>query len=247
MDDRQVQTKIKQVDAFSFAIGVVLTLVLEYIILAKPQYFPLAFYCLMPPLFIHRYVAYHADKSHFFLLDFCYFIQASTIANTLMCPNERYAEQCEIWFKTNYVFAHGPIAFAIVAWQNSLVFHSVDKVTSFALHIMPALTYYLLKWDERMVSAGLAVELKPLTWSEQFYYPLCFYLIWQLIYFYVQYTVIEKDKTLITSLRYLVNDHKNPSTQVGSKLAVRMGKLQIIILKRVQEFHIWNYRIHQKR
>ena len=29
MDDRQVQTKIKQVDAFSFAIGVVLTLVLS--------------------------------------------------------------------------------------------------------------------------------------------------------------------------------------------------------------------------
>ena len=112
---------------------------------------------------------------------------------------------------------------------------------------MPALTYYLLKWDERMVSAGLAVELKPLTWSEQFYYPFCFYLVWQLIYFYIQYTVIEKDKTLITSLRYLVNDHKNPSTKVGSKLAVRMGKLQIIILKRVLEFHIWNYRIHQKR
>ena len=128
MDDRQVQTKIKQVDAFSFAIGVVLTLVLEYIILAKPQHFPLAFYCLMPPLLIHRFFAYSAEKSQFFLLDFCYFIQASTILNTLTCPNDGYAEQCEIWFKMNYVLAHGPIAFAIVAWQNSLVFHSVDKV-----------------------------------------------------------------------------------------------------------------------
>ena len=54
MDEHQVQTKIKQVDAFSFALGVVLTLVLEYIVLAKPHLFPLAFYCLMPPLIFHR-------------------------------------------------------------------------------------------------------------------------------------------------------------------------------------------------
>lgn len=223
MDDHQVQTKLKQVDAFSFAFGVVLTLLMEYIILAKPQYFPWAFYCLMPPLIFHRFFAYQKEKSQFFLIDFCYFMQLSTIINTLVCPNEKYSEECEIWFKTNYVLSHGPIAFAIIAWQNSLVFHSLDKVTSFALHIMPCLTYYLLRWDERMIQAGLATQLKSLSWTEQFYYPLCFYLSWQLFYFYVQFTVIEKDKELVTSLRHLANDHKNPSTKMGTKLAIKMG------------------------
>ena len=58
-------------------------------------------------------------------------MQLSTIFNTLVCPCEKYSNECEIWFKTNYVLSHGPIAFAIIGWQNSLVFHSIDKVSQF--------------------------------------------------------------------------------------------------------------------
>lgn len=158
------------------------------------------------------------------MVDFCYFLTLSTWLNTFLCPCEHYADQCQIWFKSNYVLAHGPIAFAIVAWQNSLVFHSIDKVTSFALHIFPGLNYYLLKWDHRMMDHGLAVPIDNLTWEEQFLYPMTFYLTWQMFYFYLQYTVIEKDKSLVTSLRYLVGDHKNPSTKLGYKWAVKLGK-----------------------
>ena len=89
---------------------------------------------------------------------------------------------------------------------------------------MPCLTYYLLKWDERMIQAGLATTLGPLSWTEQFYYPLCFYLSWQLFQFYVQFAFIEKDKELITSLRHLVKDYKNPMTKIGTKLAIKLGK-----------------------
>ena len=39
--------------------------------------------------------------------------------------------------------SHGPIAIAILAWQNSMVFHSLDKMTSFYIHIMPPLTCYM--------------------------------------------------------------------------------------------------------
>lgn len=54
MDDVHVQTKLKQVDAFSFALGVILTLWTEYIVLAKPEYFPIFLWCLMPTLLVHR-------------------------------------------------------------------------------------------------------------------------------------------------------------------------------------------------
>ena len=159
------------------------------------------------------------------MIDFCYFFTLSAWLNTLICPNDSISEHCEIWFKTNFVLAMGPISFAIVAWQNSLVFHSVDKVTSFALHVLPALTCYLIKWDQRMVDAGLGQEKwNSLTFSEVFLYPMGFYLSWQLFYFYIQFTIIEKDKALITSLRHLANDAKNPSTKVGYKLATYLGK-----------------------
>ena len=54
MEDKHVQTMVKQVDAVSFALGVFLTMLVEYIVLAKPQYLAPFSYCLMPTLFIHR-------------------------------------------------------------------------------------------------------------------------------------------------------------------------------------------------
>ena len=43
--------------------------------------------------------------------------------------------------------SHGPIAIAIIAWQNSLVFHSLDKMTSFFIHIMPV-SYVVYPMEE---------------------------------------------------------------------------------------------------
>jgi hypothetical protein len=150
MTDVHVQTKLKQVDALSFTIGVVVTYIVQYIILMQPQLFPLLFYTLMAPLMIHRYTlssrilfyyqhdnhydyfrffAYRAEGSQFFMIDFCYCLQVSTWLQTLYCSYGNLGtESCALWFKTNFVLSHGPIAIAIVAWQNSLVFHSIDKV-----------------------------------------------------------------------------------------------------------------------
>src|SRR4051794_7827254 len=33
----------------------------------------------------------------------------------------------------------GPLAWAIVTWRNSMVFHSLDKITSMFIHITPTL------------------------------------------------------------------------------------------------------------
>ena len=84
-----------------------------------------------------RFYTYRAQKMHAFMIDFCYFLNVSTWLQILVCPSNIFSEQCEIWLKTNYVLAMGPISFAIVSWQNSLVFHSMDKVTSFLLHTLP--------------------------------------------------------------------------------------------------------------
>jgi len=227
MDDKHVQTMVKQVDAIEFALGVILTMFVEYLVLARPEYLAPFTYIVMPLLFIHRFYTYSAIKEQYFLIDFCYFLNISTWLQTMACPCESYSEECEIWFKTNFVLAMGPISFAIITWQNSLVFHSVDKVTSFALHIMPGLMCYLYRWDTRLQDAGLApTSMAPLTLKEQFVYPMTFYLAWQLFYTCVQFTVIEKDRTLVTSLRHLAKDHKNPSTKMGTKLAIRLGFIQ---------------------
>jgi hypothetical protein len=45
-----------------------------------------------------------------------------------------------------FVFANGPLLVAIVAWRNSMVFHSLDKTTSLFIHVFPALLTYCTRW-----------------------------------------------------------------------------------------------------
>jgi hypothetical protein len=35
--------------------------------------------------------------------------------------------------------SNGPLAIAVIAWKNSLVFHDIDKITSLYIHIAPPL------------------------------------------------------------------------------------------------------------
>ena len=88
-------------------------------------------------VFTFRYLTYKAIKNHFFMLDFCYFLNASVLLQSLSCSMTADSGFCSTWFKSNFMLSHGPIAVAILAWQNSIVFHSLDKMTSFFIHIMP--------------------------------------------------------------------------------------------------------------
>ena len=40
----------------------------------------------------------------------------------------------------------GPLCCAIIVWRNSLVFHSLDKVTSFFLHALPPMSLHLTRY-----------------------------------------------------------------------------------------------------
>lgn len=44
-----------------------------------------------------------------------------------------------------YCLSHGPLCTAIATWRNSLVFHSVDKVTSLFIHIYPPFVFTVLR------------------------------------------------------------------------------------------------------
>ena len=53
-----------------------------------------------------------------------------------------------------FVLANGPLAWAIVVWRNSFVFHSVDKFTSVVIHALPPLVMYCERWHLAPASAS---------------------------------------------------------------------------------------------
>ena len=86
-----------------------------------------------------RYIDYSASKYQLFMLDFCYFMNLSVIVQTGLYPH------CLGWYKANYVLCMGCLMSAIIMWNNSLVFHSLDKLTSVFLHAFPCLHLHLYR------------------------------------------------------------------------------------------------------
>jgi hypothetical protein len=85
-----------------------------------------------------RYYTYHKRGYHYFLADLCYFVNVLLLLSIWVFPNSR-----RLMIAT-YCLAYGNNAWAIAMWRNSLVFHSLDKVTSLFIHIMPPVVLHCL-------------------------------------------------------------------------------------------------------
>ena len=53
----------------------------------------------------------------------------------------------EILFRLLWGIANGPLAWATVALNNSLVFHDLDNVASVFIHFTPGVLSYSLRWS----------------------------------------------------------------------------------------------------
>ena len=122
----------------SFISAVLNVFISGYLIGACPQYFYYWFtiqFCYFMPI---RYITYHRKGYHYFLADLCYFVNILSLLSIWAFP------QSKRLFIAAYCLAYGNNAVAIAMWRNSLVFHSLDKVTSLFVHIMPPVTLHCI-------------------------------------------------------------------------------------------------------
>ena len=109
-----------------------------YLIGAVPEYFYIWFTVQLFYFMPIRLVTYHKRGMHYFLADLCYFVNLLLLLSIWVFP------QSKRLFIATYCLAYGNNAVAIVMWRNSLVFHSLDKVTSLFIHVMPPVTLHCL-------------------------------------------------------------------------------------------------------
>lgn len=103
-------------------------------------------------------------KYHYFLFDFCYYANLLILAYVNFFPKSETLFAICFAFCTGIpvvratlglfepqanVFLIGPLAWSILAWRNSLVFHSLDKTTSLFIHLTPNLLFYALRWLDK--------------------------------------------------------------------------------------------------
>lgn len=122
----------------SFISAVLNVFISGYLIGAVPDYFYYWFtvqVCYFMPI---RLVTYHRKGYHYFLADLCYFVNLLCLLSIWAFP------QSKRLFIATYCLAYGNNAVAIVMWRNSLVFHSMDKVVSLFIHVMPPATLHCI-------------------------------------------------------------------------------------------------------
>ncbi|KAL8663973.1 MAG: hypothetical protein Q9202_003390 [Teloschistes flavicans] len=163
-------------EKLSFIAGVLNIFISGYLIGARPDLF---FYwftvqlCYFMPI---RYYTYHQRGYHYFLADLCYFV------NLLMLLTVWVAPQSKRLFISTYCLAYGNNAVAIAMWRNSMVFHSLDKVTSLFIHLMPPVTLHCLvhltsaTFQKERFPAIYAIKYSPP--DSQEHYSLWAMMIW---------------------------------------------------------------------
>ena len=125
-------------EKLSFVSAVLNVFISGYLIGAWPAgfyYWFTAQLCYFMPI---RWFTYHQKGYHYFLADLCYFVNLLTILTVWAFPRSKRL------FISTYCLAYGNNAVAIAMWRNSMVFHSLDKVTSLFIHIMPPVTLHCL-------------------------------------------------------------------------------------------------------
>ena len=84
---------------------------------------------------------------HYFLIDFCYFTcVACMIAVMIFVAKPQSVDMYQTVFQTVFAMANGPVLGALIVWRNSLVFHSIDKITTVYIHCLPSLLMWCWRW-----------------------------------------------------------------------------------------------------
>lgn len=122
----------------SFIFGVLNIFISGYLIGAFPDSFYFWYTAQILYFMPIRWYTYKRRGYHYFLADLCYFVNLLLMLSLWVFPASKRL------FLSTYCLAFGNNAVAIIMWRNSLVFHSMDKVTSLFIHVMPCVTLHCI-------------------------------------------------------------------------------------------------------
>lgn len=187
--------KAISIDKHWFILGVSNVAVSAYILGA----FPAIYYAYYTPkvlcLILLRLYTFYQKKQHFLLWDFCYW------ANFLCMAYCWFLSTDFKWFQVVFMCANGPLAWSVLAFNHSLIFHSFAHVTSVVVHVSPLILTYGIRWyTQPLVNSGFGFDHFTICASEDDCqkvspYELVFtamtrFYIWWLVLYYVWIFVV---------------------------------------------------------
>jgi hypothetical protein len=132
---------MKLMDRMSFNFGVAVFGAFAYIMGRWPNdIFYTFFCCVLPAMTFLRWYDWRKSGWHYYLADFCYYGSFTVCIYVAFCPKNKDL------YHVGFHFANGILAVSAVAFDNALIFHKVQFLISLALHTMPLLVYYNIRF-----------------------------------------------------------------------------------------------------
>ena len=145
--------RVKLADKVLYTLGVINMCATEAILLKWPHWFWLWYSLWCPLLLAWRAMTFTRKKWGYFLIDYCYFVNVLCLLHLFVWPNS------SVLFELAFMSSNGPLAWAIIAWRNSLVFHDLEKITSLFIHVMPPLLMLTQRWHYASAAGGHPSQL----------------------------------------------------------------------------------------
>lgn len=193
--------------------GILIFGVTEAVQLIAREHFWIWHLMVVPPLVAYKYVYYHRIGFHYFLLDYCYLVNTLILGIIFLFPNS-----CDA-FGICFLATFGPMGLSIKIYRNSIVFHDVDRISSFFIHLFPMIMMYNMRFPPE--NATIAFQHCTLDLRDYGNYML-FWLFWVILYFYVLEVrhgeKIVNNPSLLTNIRYIARAKTNPTNVICMKL-----------------------------
>jgi hypothetical protein len=119
------------------------------------------------------------------------------------------------WFLVCFGVTAGPVFTAVILFRNSLVFHSMDKITSLHIHTGPMLVLFCIRWNPEFKDRGWKSCVDDDCTAPFFYLwwiPSLFFLSQQFVYLFCTQFVcrkqIESDPNSLTVYKLIFVHHR---------------------------------------
>jgi len=135
-----IHSRLRFTDIMTFTLGVMNTGLTPFFLGS----FPTGYYIWHTPkailLTALRWHDFYQAKQHYLLYDFCYWANFLTLIYIWLVPHNPTV------FQVLFMCANGPLAWSVLAFNQSLIFHSYPHITSVFIHTSPMMLSYGLRW-----------------------------------------------------------------------------------------------------
>ena len=179
----------------------VLTVMIKTFATTAAQWLLPWYYAISCPLLITaRIITYWQCQFQYFCLDYCYF--GNLIISLILWLNPSSPELCALQFS----IANGMLYAGAFSFRNSLVFHSVDKMTSTYIHTVPLLLTFGIRWYPRETSRYWHSSFPEVTEASvqwNIIAPFIVMVVHSIIYTLLVNVILQPAEHIATSYRYL--------------------------------------------